>query len=277
MSFECDDILPPEVMEKLINLRATESNGNLGTRTDYRYEALRDWIMSIVRERDAALLRLEAVRKAWDMIDGWVGCETRSDPQAEKEIQDGVEAMIMALNPVAEKPLCDHSTSPCPRCGRVQANVEKRKGACTYNAVNPTAGHTLCLKELPCPDHKQKEPAKKIGCYADGKQVDHEWEQSAALFQNEDLQKALRALVCKVHEVNKGTEYLFAFAQNHALGKYSGPQYGAELREAERLTEGYAEKPEDDGLRLGESRNLPYPRPISDDDAKKRVESGPKT
>lgn len=29
----------------------------------------------------------------------------------------------------------------------------KRKGACTNNAMNPKLGHTLCLKELPCPDH----------------------------------------------------------------------------------------------------------------------------
>lgn len=67
---------------------------------------------------DAAFLQIDEIRKAWDMIDGWVGCETRSDPVADKEIQDGVEAMIKALNPRTNKPknepkcICGLDSSP---------------------------------------------------------------------------------------------------------------------------------------------------------------------
>lgn len=56
-------ILPPEILDKLDELRARDGNGNLGTTIPYRYEALRDWIMSIVAERDAALLQLREVPK----------------------------------------------------------------------------------------------------------------------------------------------------------------------------------------------------------------------
>jgi hypothetical protein len=50
----------------------------------------------------------------------------------------------------------------------------------------------------------------------------------------ETLRTALRNLVLKVHEINKATEYLFVNAWNHHM-EYKGPQYGEELREAERL------------------------------------------
>ena len=33
--------------------------------------------------------------------------------------------------------------------------AHKRGYACTYNAANQTPGHTMCLKDLPCPDHKE--------------------------------------------------------------------------------------------------------------------------
>lgn len=54
---------------------------------------------------------------------------------------------------------------------------------------------------------------------------------------NGELKDALRALVVKVHGVNKGTEYLFVFAANHAMGQYAGPQYGEELIRAGKLVD----------------------------------------
>ncbi len=51
----------------------------------------------------------------------------------------------------------------CPICGTPKAvgcrcSMEKSKGVCTYNCLDKdySTGHTLCMKELPCPDHIEK-------------------------------------------------------------------------------------------------------------------------
>lgn len=81
-------------------------------------------------------------------------------------------------------------------------------------------------------------------------------ERDAALLQVGEMQKAIDGIApyCKV--------------------KYGMPEEA--VNAIERLEGRVTQKPLSDGLQLGESRNLPYPKPISDDDANKRLCGTPK-
>lgn len=67
------------------------------------------------------------------------------------EITDDIENLRAEL---AKKELQYHEAlNEIKSLKAVLGMSEKRNGACTHNAVNPSLGHTLCLKDLPCPDH----------------------------------------------------------------------------------------------------------------------------